>query len=134
MLSPAEALLIQAAKDEEERKQAISSAGMLGVSGGGILGALGGQVPHSVLKNTSGRIKGNNFRFKPGARLAGGLTGAILGGALGSGTAALMKRESPAAVLLGKIQAQGGKMTPQDELALAAHLGEVYTNPSELGM
>ena len=132
MLTPAEALLMQAAKDEEQRLQAMNAAGLLGTVGGGVLGALGGQVPHMVGK-TVGRFKGTNFKLKPGARMAGGLTGAILGGALGAGTAALMKRESPAANLLGKIQAQGGKLTPQDQYALAAALGEAYTNPSELG-
>ena len=133
MLTPAEALLMQAAKDEEQRLQAMNAAGLLGTVGGGLIGTAGGQGPH-MLGKAIGALKGSNHRLKPGARMAGGLTGAILGGALGAGTAALMKRESPAANLLGKIQAQGGRLTPQDEYALASALGEAYTNPSELGM
>ena len=35
--------------------------------------------------------------LRPGFRMAGGLTGAILGGALGAGTAAVMRQDNPAA-------------------------------------
>ena len=52
--------------------------------------------------------------IKPGARMAGGLIGALAGGALGAGTAELVKRESPAARLIAKIQTQGGRLNPQD--------------------
>ena len=53
-------------------------------------------------------------RVRPGARMAGGLMGAMVGGALGAGTAELVKRESPAARLIAKIQTQNGRMSPQD--------------------
>ena len=70
--------------------------------------------------------------LKPGWRMAGGLTGMILGGGLGAGTAAIMKQDSQAAQLLGKVQAQGGQMSPTDERILGALLGDIYQNPSQL--
>ena len=44
--------------------------------------------------------------------MAGGLTGLILGGALGAGTAAVMKQDNPAANILAKIQAKGELTDP----------------------
>ena len=64
--------------------------------------------------------------------MAGGLTGLILGGGLGAGMAAIMKRESDAGALLGKIQAQGGVLDENDELKLAQVLGDLYDSPSQL--
>jgi hypothetical protein len=49
------------------------------------------------LRNTLGRFPGRNRPMKPGARMAGGLVGAILGGGLGAGTRQMMIQDSPAA-------------------------------------
>ena len=144
MLTPQEALLFQAVKDEQKRQEDAELALTLGAIGGAGIGVAGGQVPHSIgnminagkdalagrqgltPKKSLGRV------FKPGPRMAGGLTGAILGGALGAGSAALMKQESQAAQLLGKLQAQGGQMSSSDERLLAQLLGDIYQNPSQL--
>ena len=64
--------------------------------------------------------------------MAGGLTGMILGGGLGAGTAALMKQDSPAAQLLGKIQANGGQLEELDKIQLSRMLGQIYNEPSQL--
>ena len=112
MLTPEEALLFKAVKDEQERQASLGNAGLLGGAGGAAMGALAGR---------GGR-----------GRMAGGLTGLILGGGLGAGAAALMQRESPAGKMLGKIQAQGGQLSKTDEIALASLLGEIYQNPSQL--
>ena len=56
----------------------------------------------------------------------------ILGGGLGAGTAAVMKQDSQAAQLLGKIQAQGGQLDQQDQMYLASLLGDLYQKPSQL--
>ena len=64
--------------------------------------------------------------------MAGGLTGLILGGGLGAGAAALMKRESEAGELLGKIQAQRGKLSEQDEQRLGELLSQIYQTPSQI--
>ena len=56
----------------------------------------------------------------------------ILGGGLGAGMAAIMKQESQAAQLLGKIQAQGGQLSSVDEAILGQLLGEIYQKPSQM--
>ena len=125
MLSAQEALMMQAAYDEQDRLQAQNTAGLLGAAGGGLMGVAGGALPHAVIGKRGG--------FKPGFRAAGGLTGAILGGALGAGMSAIMKSESPAARLMGKLQA-GGDIDEYDRIQLANELASIYNNPSKLGM
>ena len=67
----------------------------------------------------------------PGKRMAGGLIGAMAGGALGAGTAELVKRESPAARLIAKIQTQGGRLNPADAQQLQQLLTDTYSNISD---
>jgi hypothetical protein len=132
MLTPQEALLFQAVKDEQARQEAADTALSLGAIGGAGIGVVGGQVPHMIGKGIN-KMRGRKAPvFKPGPRMAGGLTGAILGGALGAGSAALMKQESQAAQLLGKLQAQGGQLSKIDEQLLSQLLGDIYQNPSQL--
>ena len=135
MLSPEELLLFKAVKDEQERQDAMEQAGMIGGIGGATLGALGGVVPHK-LGNALNKLKGTQTKtiarsLKPGFRMAGGLTGLILGGGLGAGMAALMKKDSDAGQLLGKIQAQGGQLDEMDQMQLSKLLGEMYNSPSQ---
>lgn len=135
MLSPEELLLFKAVKDEQERQDAMEQAKVVGGIGGAALGALGGTVPHS-LGNALNNLKGTKPKtiarsLKPGFRMAGGLTGLILGGGLGAGMAALMKKDSDAGQLLGKIQAQGGEMDEMDQMQLQRLLGNMYNSPSQ---
>ena len=135
MLSPEELLLFKAVKDEQEFQDSLSQAGMVGGIGGASLGALGGTVPHK-LGNALNKLKGTQAKtiarsLKPGFRMAGGLTGLILGGGLGAGIAALMKKDSDAGQLLGKIQAQGGQLDEMDQMQLGKLLGEMYNSPSQ---
>ena len=131
MLSPQEALLLQAARDEQARQESLQAAGLAGALGGATIGAAAGQVPHMVLKNTAGRLLNRNSIGRPGARMAGGLVGMILGGGLGAGMSAIMKGSSNAGNLLGKIQAQGGELSELDEMRMAQELGKIYQNPSD---
>ena len=128
MLSPQEALMMQAAYDEQDRLQAQNTAGLLGADGGGLMGVAAGNIPHNI-----GKLMGAKPSMRPGFRAAGGLTGAILGGALGAGMASIMKSESPAARLMGKLQA-GGDIDEYDRVQLANELASIYNNPSKLGM
>ena len=136
MLSPQEALMMQAAYDEQDRLQAQNTSGLLGAAGGGLMGAAAGSIPHKI-GSAVNALKGNPATgmraMKPGFRAAGGLTGAILGGALGAGMASIMKSESPAARLMGKLQA-GGDIDEYDRVQLANELASIYNNPSKLGM
>ena len=112
MLTREEALLFKAVQDEQARQAALGNATAAGGLGGAAMGALAGR---------GGR-----------GRMAGGLTGLILGGGLGAGAAAMMQRESDAGNILGKIQAQNGQLSTADEIALARILGDVYQNPSQI--
>ena len=145
MLSPQEALMMQAAYDEQDRLQQQNTAGLLGAAGGGLMGVAGGQIPHALsnlmagagtnaaAQTTQAALKNGMRSIKPGFRAAGGLTGAILGGALGAGMSSIMKSESPAARLIGKLQA-GGDMDEYDRVQLENELASIYNNPSKLGM
>ena len=130
MLTPEEALLMKAAYDEQDRMQQQNAAGLLGAGGGAAMGALGGTVPHTLSNLLKPEPKGFG-KIRPGFRAAGGLTGAILGGALGAGVAAVMKQQSPSARLLGKMQS-GQELDAIDKQAVAEELASIYNNPSQL--
>ena len=132
MLSLEETLLLSAAKKEAENKEAAQLGTGLGAGGGALLGAATGAIPHSLSQLMRGKAKrtmGNALR--PGFRMAGGLTGAILGGALGAGTAAVMRQDNPAAEILAKVQASG-KLSTYDEQQLINILTDQYSNQSQM--
>ena len=136
MLSVEETLLMKAVQDEIEAEEAAQLGGALGAGGGALLVAAGGTIPHKM-GNAVNTLRGRSDKtiarsLRPGYRMAGGLTGLILGGGLGAGMAAMMKRESDAGALLGKIQAQRGQLDAVDEAKLSSLLGNVYTSPSQL--
>ena len=56
----------------------------------------------------------------------------ILGGGLGAGMDTIMKQESEAGQLLGKIQAQGGELDEMDQIQLGRMLGDIYNSPSQM--
>ncbi len=135
-------LLARAAQDEANRPSqdaAITTGAILGSLGGVAAGA----VPHAASEAMGGgrrlveRVLGGEgkkpmmSRAKPGYRMAGGLVGAILGGALGAGARQLMLQESPAARLLARAQVNG-EMTAADEKMLEDILADTYSNT--LGM
>ena len=127
---------MKAVQDEIEAQEATQLGGILGGAGGALMGTAAGTIPHK-LGNAVNTLRGRNTKnvartLKPGYRMAGGLTGLILGGGLGAGMAAIMKQGSDAGQLLGKIQAQGGEMDEMDELALTQMLGDIYSKPSQM--
>ena len=73
------------------------------------------------LGTAGGMMMGRGVR----GRLAGGLVGAILGGGLGMGVRQMMIKESPAANMLAKMQAQG-QLNPMDRLQLQSVLKDIY--------
>jgi uncharacterized protein YcfJ len=131
-------LLARAAQDEANRPSqdaAITTGAILGSLGGVALGQ--GLHTGSELIGSAKRLvtragdKPMMSRVKPGYRMAGGLVGAILGGALGAGARQLMIQESPAARLLARAQVNG-EMTAADEKMLEDILADTYSNT--LGM
>ncbi len=123
-------LLARAQQDEADRPK-LGTATSLGATGGAALGVLAGQQAHSAGQLVN-RVFGNKANpVKPGFRMAGGLVGAILGGALGAGTRQMMIQESPAARMLAKVQTEGD-LSYADEQALQNILADTYSNT--LGM
>lgn len=125
--------MMKAAYDEQERLQQQNTAGLLGAAGGGLMGAAAGTIPHSI-GNAINALKGTQKTpmrsIRPGFRAAGGLTGAILGGALGAGVASIMKSESPAARGMAQLQA-GGDIDQYTLKQIEDELATVYNNPSQ---
>ncbi len=124
-------LLAQAAQEAEQGPR-LSDLVALGAGGGAALGTLMGTAPHMVGKGI-GHMRGTNHFMKPGARMAGGLVGVILGGGLGAMAQQSMATQTgPAGAMLAKIQAQGGMM-PGDEMALESILRDAYSQQGLLG-
>jgi hypothetical protein len=100
----------------------------VGASGGALLGALGG-APLNAGGMAINRMMGRSPRgLRPGFRMAGGLVGAIAGGALGAGAAQMMKQSSPAGEMLAKIQAKGGNLNAMETMQLEQILADAYNN------
>jgi len=131
-------LLAKAAQDranQPSQDAAIAAGAVLGSMGGVVAGAApqavsdtlgaGRRVLSRVLGGSGQKPMGQ--RLKPGYRMAGGLVGAILGGALGAGAREVMIQESPAARLLAKAQVQG-ELSASDEKLLTDIVADAYSN------
>ena len=113
-------LLLKARQDalnNQDNGAAITAGALTGSLAGVGLGHLHERlIPDSQMRITQSRLK-------PGSRMAGGLVGAVLGGALGVGAKQMMIQESPAARLLAKIQTDGELSDSEAE-----ELKQVLTN------
>ena len=98
----------------------------LGATGGALLGAGVGAIPHSIGALGNKMIGRTPNRLKPGSRMAGGLLGAIMGGALGEGVRRMTVEQSPAAALLARLQTRGGELTVEDQMQLEQVLRDTY--------
>ena len=139
-------VLMLAAMQNEQNRFDGPEGGTVGALAGAGIGALAATPVHMYGKHKQNNINKKaaaegmsvaprqkiKDRVRPGARMAGTLVGTLIGGGLGAGTAELMKRESPHARLLAKIQTQNGRLTPSDEAVLQNMLTDIYSNPSAL--
>jgi len=124
-------LLAQAAREAEQGPK-LSDAVALGAGGGAALGGLMG-VPVNAVGQIVGKMRGTNSMLKPGARMAGGLVGALIGGGLGAfAQQQAIRQTGEAGTLLAKIQSQGG-MTSEDQRMLNLVLRDAYTQQGLLG-
>ena len=126
-MSVQDILLQQAMQDSQSKPDPAVAMGV-GATGGALLGALGGTPLHvggAMLNRMTGRTARG---LKPGFRMAGGLLGAISGGALGAGMANMMKQSSPAGNMLATIQAQGGDLNAMQQMQLQQILADAYNN------
>ena len=122
-----EDILLARAQQDEASRPSAGQAASAGAIGGALLGMVAGQPVHNagvLLNRMSGR-KANPI--KPGMRMAGGLVGAVLGGALGAGAQQMMIKESPAARMLAKVQTTG-ELSYADQQALENILADTYSN------
>ena len=126
-----EDILLARAQQDEASRPSTGTVASLGATGGALLGMMAGQPVHNagVLINKMAGRQPN--RLKPGMRMAGGLVGAVLGGALGAGARQMMIQESPAARMLAKVQTKG-ELSYADQQALENILADTYSNT--LGM
>ena len=118
-----EDILLARAQQEERDRISPQNAALLGAGIGGTAGITLGDVYQRLLPNKN--------PLKPGMRMAGGLVGAVLGGALGAGSRELMIKQSPAAAMLAKLQTEGD-LSVNDQQALQSMLADTYS--STLGM
>jgi uncharacterized protein YcfJ len=130
-------LLAKAMADAESQVDpAVAMGG--GAALGASLGVLAGQPLHMMgnsingVKNKIQASRGlppvGRNPLRAGPRMAGGLVGAILGGALGAGARQMMVQDSPAATILARMQAQG-TLNPMDRQQLESVLKDIYNNP-----
>ena len=122
-----EDILLARAQQDEANRPDMGTAASLGATGGALLGMVAGQPVHNagvLINKMSGRQPN---RMKPGMRMAGGLVGAVLGGALGAGAQQMMIKESPAARMLAKVQTEG-ELSYADQQALENILADTYSN------
>ena len=146
MLTPEEVLLFKSVEEEKQNQLLMQTGAALAGTTGAMIGSQLGRVPHNAGKVVNKGLdlvnpitRGDQViprserygRIKPGFRMAGGITGALLGGSLGAGVAALMK-QNEAGRVLGRVQASGGEISPADEAIIGRILGEMYANPSAM--
>ena len=125
MISLEEALLSRVARDKQDDENNLTNAAVLGAGLGGTAGITVGDLGQRLFQYRGEKTLGQ--KLQPGRRFAGGLVGAILGGALGAGAAQQMKSQSPAAVLLSKLQTNG-QLNSNETNALQAILANTYSD------
>jgi len=121
-------LLLKAQQDAQNQPSAGEGAVLgaaLGGTAGVTMGALANRLRPQVAPTSIGTA------LKPGHRMAGGLVGLILGGALGAGASQMMRQNSPAAELLATLQTEGS-LTPAEQNQLQSVLADTYSQT--LGM
>ena len=119
------------AKLAQEKEQS-GAAPIIGAASGAAIGGLAGQGAHTVgnqinkLKDrlaqgqglSRSKMQNLKGRVTPGNRMAGGLVGLILGGALGEGTRRMMIDGSPTSKMLAKLQTNHDGLSEQELMQL----------------
>lgn len=120
-----EDILLLKARQDALNNQDNGAAITAGALTGSLAGVGLGHIHERLIPDTQMRI--TQSRLKPGSRMAGGLVGAVLGGALGAGAKQMMIQESPAARLLAKIQTDG-ELSDSEAEELKQVLTNTYNN------
>ncbi len=124
-----EDVLLLKARQDAAAKNDNGGAATAGALAGGLAGVGLGHLGERLRPMTQERIVASRGAgaLRPGGRMAGGLVGAILGGALGVGAKQMMIQGSPAGELLAKIQVDG-ELTPAEANQLRGVLADTYNN------
>ena len=137
MASLEEILAYKAAEQAESAPGTVLGGAVLGGTGGSLLGMMAGIPVHKVgnsvnaIRDSLAAKQGlsaprNPMKaLKPGYRMAGGLVGMVLGGALGAGIAQQATQNNPAAQLLAKLQVTGSLNT-REAAALENIVSQFY--------
>lgn len=128
-------ILLYNAQQNAAAKDDVLDAQIVGGVAGGLIGASMGELDHEsskLMQRAKNMVKGvptsdPSFlqRVRPGMRMAGGLVGAVLGGALGAGAKQQLIANNPSAELLAKLQVEGD-LSPSDQQALQNVLANTY--------
>lgn len=109
------------------QKQADKPSNELAMGAGAAVGGLAGvgmAYPAHKVGQGLGHLRGTNHMLKPGLRMAGGLVGAVLGGALGPAVRDQMINNSAEAEILARFKA--GIPAPGDDIRLQQLLADQY--------
>ena len=128
-------ILLYNAQQNAAARDDVLDAQVVGGVAGGLIGASIGELDHEsskLMQRAKNMVKGVKTtdpsllqRVRPGMRMAGGLVGAVLGGALGAGAKQQLLADSPSAELLAKLQIEGD-LSPSDQQALQNVLANTY--------
>ena len=131
-----EALLAKAQQDQQTQLSA-GTAALLGSGAGALVGTAAGEVPYGLGKlkdrltgganQVTGAMNSMRNAVIPGPRFAGGLVGAILGGALGANVRSEAMQNNTAAMLLAKLQTEG-TLSSAETQQLQNVLSDTYSN------
>ena len=137
MVSLEEILAYKAAEKSAQQDTVEGVGTVLGATGGSLLGMMAGIPVHKAGNAVNSMRDGLAARqglsaprnplkaLKPGYRMAGGLVGMVLGGALGNALAAEAVANNPGAELLAKLQVQGS-LNPTEARALENLVSAYY--------
>ena len=119
-----EDILMYKIQEDAAAKPTVEQAVLTGAPIGALVGVAAGNTAHNIGRGINKIAGYTPPKFIPGNRMAGGLVGAIVGGALGAGVRNMAIQDSPAASLLAK--AQMGQLTEEDQAKLEQVLTETY--------
>ena len=136
-MSVQDILMQQVLRDNQAQPDPAVAMGV-GATGGALAGIAAGHIPQMGARSIAAMLPAAKTaptiaqqmrgRIRPGFRAAGGLLGAIAGGALGAGAANMMRTSSPAGEMLARIQATGGELTSVEQMQLQQILADAYNN------
>lgn len=123
--SPEEVLLYRI-QQQNEGLASPEAVGTMGAAAGAVAGVAAGSIPHQLGRGLNAITGRHPNPIKPGARMAGGFIGAVMGGLLGDQYRRYAISQSPEAQILAQMQMQGG-VTDQQQKQLQQLMAQTYS-------